>query len=1168
MTELDLREAPLDHPDQDLLAVAPHAQMLAEFLGTAELPFTVGIYGAWGSGKTTFANLLVHYLRGQPGWSDLRYIPFSAWPYVTADAIWRALLERIAREVYRQDPRRPDDITERADWISRLRTSLLADALPRGQTVIDPDRERYEALLARFDRAAALANRSHGQSAAATASLVGALADAIAMIAPGIGPLRSLLGGFQGDGQPGTADSSAPEVAKSVEELREDLRRLFADVTTDPIVVLLDDLDRSLPEVALDVLETIKVFFFESSVIVSPGASPGPLLFLVCADERLIARGLQARLGGDSAPDDKSIDARAYLEKIVQLGVALPESDVYGPQQLVAAWQPEWTAAADLIDTALEGNPRRIKQQCTLLSYHFHARARTASVAELDRVSLDESEQAVLNKLTRLSALSSTGIEAIAQNPEASSQELERLERAPNGVVEETDAPEDKSAKGTLSTAFAGRTEAVRWLRGDPRLSAYEPHALAILADFACARPGENGQPRTRDAVFSYILRAVVDQDGLTPVRRLHLAFMQRLLRLGREAPKLSGAVRRLAQSSTASYAAVTAELDAWIDARVAGLPSIPLSPRTRRIAAVCEPLATDQMGILTLTQSPRLSEIPVEHIRWLASVGRRASRSRRETSAALAALTDADRLLDRFDTDHLDAVVAPRLALALDLLERRKFVKVQLLQARWPELAGLARGRHAARRLQTLERTVLARPDSPEAEETYAEFRNDRQLRDFLRIPPSFADLYGTEVESLAAAPGAAPPESAPEQPLLTPQAGPVAEPYEELALRLDNTTIDEGNVATFQVSVMSPGEVAMDLETTLALGPIEERLQLATELYRTGGSGPQVRDVRAVGPTADEVMTDVGQELWNATFGRNRDFEEALLQGLEGPDRLRVVVTTDERRLASLPWEALFLPGHGLFAGQNLRMSVIRTVEAPPQPARRRPARPLRILVAGAQPRTTAPLPGVAQEIETLARILERAIADGIAQFQVLEQATWEELQRALRTFEPHVLHFVGHGVVQHGVGYVILVDAEGEMHPIDARDFGLTLQDRGILLAVLNGCATGSTETSDLAGGVAQVLVRRGVPAAIATTRIVLDDSAVRFAREFYRALVDGYEIERAMVDARNALAVKDWDWSAYVMYASQKYPLHDIRISEAARGDTAGADVTLSGPQRGG
>ena len=74
--------------------------------------------------------------------------------------------------------------------------------------------------------------------------------------------------------------------------------------------------------------------------------------------------------------------------------------------------------------------------------------------------------------------------------------------------------------------------------------------------------------------------------------------------------------------------------------------------------------------------------------------------------------------------------------------------------------------------------------------------------------------------------------------------------------------------------------------------------------------------------------------------------------------------------------------------------------------------------------------------------------------------------------------MFHFVGHGFVRDGDGYLALIDSRGRMAEIGAQDMGIMLRDHGILLAVLNGCATGSTETEDLAGGVGQTLVSQGV------------------------------------------------------------------------------------------
>jgi CHAT domain-containing protein len=87
-------------------------------------------------------------------------------------------------------------------------------------------------------------------------------------------------------------------------------------------------------------------------------------------------------------------------------------------------------------------------------------------------------------------------------------------------------------------------------------------------------------------------------------------------------------------------------------------------------------------------------------------------------------------------------------------------------------------------------------------------------------------------------------------------------------------------------------------------------------------------------------------------------------------------------------------------------------------------------------------------------------------------------------------------------------VLVDDQNRAAPVTAKEMGMMLQDHRVLIAVLNGCNTGAALEQDLAQGVAQVLVREGVPVAVATTREVFNHTALRFASEFYRALVDGY------------------------------------------------------------
>ena len=62
--------------------------------------------------------------------------------------------------------------------------------------------------------------------------------------------------------------------------------------------------------------------------------------------------------------------------------------------------------------------------------------------------------------------------------------------------------------------------------------------------------------------------------------------------------------------------------------------------------------------------------------------------------------------------------------------------------------------------------------------------------------------------------------------------------------------------------------------------------------------------------------------------------------------------------------------------------------------------------------------------------------------------------------------------------------------------------------------------------------------------------MDDSALRFAGEFYRALTDGYSAETAVVEGRKALAIRGWDWSAYVTYTGPGVRLEELRTRRCA------------------
>src|SRR5207249_8782079 len=76
---------------QDELGFAPFATALAAIpqdVALADTPLTIGIYGPWGSGKTSMMRTILDRLDH----TRCTTIWFDAWRYAQHEALWRALL--------------------------------------------------------------------------------------------------------------------------------------------------------------------------------------------------------------------------------------------------------------------------------------------------------------------------------------------------------------------------------------------------------------------------------------------------------------------------------------------------------------------------------------------------------------------------------------------------------------------------------------------------------------------------------------------------------------------------------------------------------------------------------------------------------------------------------------------------------------------------------------------------------------------------------------------------------------------------------------------------------------------------------------------------------------------------------------------------------------------
>ena len=357
----------------------------------------------------------------------------------------------------------------------------------------------------------------------------------------------------------------------------------------------------------------------------------------------------------------------------------------------------------------------------------------------------------------------------------------------------------------------------------------------------------------------------------------------------------------------------------------------------------------------------------------------------------------------------------------------------------------------------------------------------------------------------------------------------------YRSLQLRF---SAGGGNGA-FALRVDDEGSAA-----PLGLDPAVLERQLWADARPIAGSarraGPDATPARL---PADAAARLIGQRLYEALFDTHRG--AALNERLAAIDPQRgdglrfVIDTTDAPELARLPWEFLYSPRQDDFLFSDRLKPVVRwlDVDAPPPTLAVTP--PLRMLLAVAAPADRPEL-AVGEELARLDEALAGLAAQGTLSTVRVDHTSLEQLDAALLAHRPHVLHFIGHGDFVGEDGVVLLEsDAHpGTAEPISGRQLAVLLRNYrdSLRLVFLNSCLGAAAATADPFGGVAQSLIRRGIPAVIAMQFPVPDAAAVALSRHFYRYLAAGQPVDAALASARAFLYARGHavEWGAPALY----------------------------------
>jgi hypothetical protein len=359
----------------DELGFTPAASALAEIVQDALLadtPLTVGVYGEWGSGKTSLMRMILKDLDH----NCCTTVWFDAWRYAQQDALWRALLLSVVEALRTLIDHDDAWLHTYIDHQNRLKPTEPPTALDSAGLAAT-----RTALTARLDDLTTSLYRSvdrdepgeiQFQWEAAGKLAAGAIIRAGLSFIPMLGQISqpdhaaSLVELFQRE-----RTRIYRQQVQSLEQFHYGLRDLVNQLLSAldrRLVVFIDDLDRCLPEQAIGVLEAIKVF------LDIPGC-----IFVLGIDRDIIERGIRVRykefaLSGSVPTGPFPVAERDYLEKIVQVPFRLPPLAPQAIHRFLMSRLPsvpglshdEPAQVAALMTTGLRRNPRKVKRSLNI----------------------------------------------------------------------------------------------------------------------------------------------------------------------------------------------------------------------------------------------------------------------------------------------------------------------------------------------------------------------------------------------------------------------------------------------------------------------------------------------------------------------------------------------------------------------------------------------------------------------------------------------------------------------------------------------------------------------------------------------------------------------------------------------------------------------------------
>ena len=268
-------------------------------------PVTIGVHGDWGAGKSSVLEMIDDKLNKQDG---ILCLKFNGWRFQGFEDAKIALLEGIVTGLLEKRPmlskavHKVKEVFHRIDWLKVAKhTGSLAftaftgiPTLAQIQTVVSTLETMFQDPTKRPPKE----------------DIDKAFESAYSLIKP---------------------NDPSKNVPEEIGEFRKAFDDLLEEAKVNRLIVLIDDLDRCLPDTAIETLEAVRLFVF------TPRTA-----FVIAADEAMIEYAVRKHFPDLPNTSGPQTYARNYLEKLIQVPFRIPplgitETRIYVTLLLVGA---------------------------------------------------------------------------------------------------------------------------------------------------------------------------------------------------------------------------------------------------------------------------------------------------------------------------------------------------------------------------------------------------------------------------------------------------------------------------------------------------------------------------------------------------------------------------------------------------------------------------------------------------------------------------------------------------------------------------------------------------------------------------------------------------------------------------------------------------------------